>query len=116
MRIWYLAGAIGVCTLGGGGLAWRWKDSRGLVLGFCAGALTAGAVGDVPELWALLEMSGDTWPLLYLLSIYMLGFVSGALLEWRVPFAPVEAGLSGCVLRTAPERLGDACHWHAQRA
>jgi ZIP family zinc transporter len=94
MMTWYIAGAICACTLGGGGIAWWWKDQRGLVLGFCAGALTAGALGEIPELLELLDTPDSPWHPWHLLGIYGFGFVCCALLEWRIPFEPAEAGMS----------------------
>lgn len=93
---WYLAGAVCVCTLSGGLIAWRYKTHHGFVLAFCAGALIAGALGEMPELLEMLGAPTESWRLWGMLVAYGLGFLGCAVLDHTVPFGPTRAaGFTG---------------------
>jgi len=82
MQAYLLTGAAGLITLAGGLLALRAEVYRGLVYGFCAGALIATAlVSVVPESLALLAMEGRPEAVRPVLLACLCGFFLFYLLE-----------------------------------
>jgi ZIP family zinc transporter len=82
MHAYLLTGAAGLITLAGGLLALRAELYRGLVFGFCAGALIATAlVSVVPESLALLAMEGRSEDVRPVLLACLCGFFLFYLLE-----------------------------------
>jgi ZIP family zinc transporter len=94
MHAYLLTGAAGLITLAGGLLALRADAYRGLVFGFCAGALIATALlSVVPESLELLAMEGRPEEVQPVLLACLAGFFLFYLLENLGHHGEPEAGI-----------------------